>query len=346
MPYEEPTPEELEASREARVMFQQLQRLEMSVLHLQQAAQLRSDGQHPQDAALDALIKVGQAECLTLKSKLSGRIEKRRRPRLGEGVERGSCTVYLDECGAYQISNSVDPFPVFVLAAVIVRDEQLADMEADWKRWKIDNLGGDVVVHEPDVRRKFAPFRGEGAKAIAELPNILGSLDFAALAVVIHRADYFEDFGDGPIDESLPANPYVLSLNFLMERVAFALDRHFAGAKARIVAESRGSKEDALLQHEFSRLHLDGTSYVSSSWFRQQLHPGIEFRLKSENIPGLQLADLLARPVGEKVAAPDTTPPRWESFRDRLCIGTETKNSILGLKVVPWRERYENLWKS
>lgn len=62
--------------------------------------------------------------------------------------------------------------------------------------------------------------------------------------------------------------------------------------------------------------------------------------MKVDNSTGLQLADLLARPVGEKVADPSSQPDRWTTFRDKLCPGTETKNSPLGLKIVPWNEKY------
>lgn len=162
----------------------------------------------------------------------------------------------------------------------------------------------------------------------------------------MHRQNYLADFGTGPIDASLPAHAYMVALDFLMERAVLALENQFGGAKAQVVAESRGAKEDALLQHEFSRLHLDGTSYISQAWFRQQLNPGIQFLPKVANNTGLQLADLFARPVGEKVARPEDDPPRWSIFRDRLCQGHETKNSILGLKIVPWRETYHDIWKS
>jgi hypothetical protein len=240
-----------------------------------------------------------------------------------------------------------DAFPVFVLATTIIRDVDLQVVDGKWKRWKHDNLGSDAIVHEPDVRRGKPPFRGpSGQAAIAKLPEILTELDFAALAVVVHREDYVTDFGTGPIDASLPAHAYLLALDFLMERVVLALDAQFGGAKALLVAESRGPKEDAQLQHEFSRLHLEGTSYISAAWFRQQLHPGIQFLSKTDNSTGLQLADLFARPVAEKVAQPDQDPPRWAEFREKLCPAVETKNSILGLKIVPWREHYRGLWKS
>ena len=49
-----------------------------------------------------------------------------------------------------------------------------------------------------------------------------------------------------------------------------------------------------LLQYEFTRLMLDGTSYIGDSWFRHSLRPGITFEGKDTNNTGLQLADLLA----------------------------------------------------
>jgi hypothetical protein len=137
-----------------------------------------------------------------------------------------------------------------------------------------------------------------------------------------------------------------MTLDFLAERVVMALDKQFGGARARMLAESRGPYEDALLQYEFARLHLDGTAYIAKGWFRQQLHPGVEFHPKTDNSTGLQLADLVARPIAEKVVNPTSTPDRWPEVKAKLCQGKETKNSILGLKVTPWRERYKDLWKS
>ncbi len=112
------------------------------------------------------------------------------------------------------------------------------------------------------------------------------------------------------MDQSLPTHAYLMTLHFLTERVVMILDRQFDAARGRVVAESRGLLEDALLQYEFARLQLDGTSYISSAWFRHQLCPGIEFKGKMDNETGLQLADLMARPCGEKILDPACTPDR------------------------------------
>lgn len=341
--YRDPTPEDLEQSRDTRVSRQQLDRLEIAANYLEQAARLREEAHQAPDPELALLIARTREECNILAERSEGRVESRRRPRNRVPTDR--CTVFLDECGPHAIETA-DPFPVFVLAAAVIRERDLAAVEARWKEWKRENLGADAIVHEPDIRRGRGGFRGAaGVAAALKLPDVIAELNFVGMAIVVHREDYKSDFGTGPIDASLPDHVYMMALDFLMERVVLALDSHF-NARAILVAESRGSKEDALLQHEFSRLHLEGTSYISPAWFRQQLAAGVRFLSKDDNNTGLQLADLLARPIAEKVMDPASTPPRWTVFRDKLCPGHETKNSILGLKVTPWRDRYKDLWKS
>ena len=111
-------------------------------------------------------------------------------------------------------------------------------------------------------------------------------------------------------DKSLPAHIYSMTLDFLMERLVMVLDNKYNGARAHIVAEGHGPLEDALLQYEYVRLLLDGTSYISPSWFRQRLASSIIFQTKKDNCTGLELADLLARPCAKKIINPKSTPAR------------------------------------
>jgi hypothetical protein len=240
---------------------------------------------------------------------------------------------------------------VFVLAGIVVPQDQYPDLARRWRQWKKATFGsGKVIFHEPDFREGLGPFAGtseERARMRQALAKVITELDFAAIACVVHRSEYKTWLAGYPSpDSSLPSHPYLMTLDFLAERLVMVLDGQFKAARAQMVAESRGPKEDALLQLEFARLFIDGTSYVSAGWFRHQLEPGIIFRAKSANMGGLQLADLLARPCGEKVLNPASTPERWPEFRAKLCQGQETKHSILGLKILPWDGRYEGLWKS
>jgi len=237
---------------------------------------------------------------------------------------------------------------VFVLSAVIIRDADHDIVDQTWKGFKARHLGSpDVNVHEPDVRRRDGPFDNPGsARKRNAMRSTFASLPISIITVVVHRDDYMQDFGLGPIDVSLPAHIYWMALDFLMERVVMALDLQFKGATGRVVAEARGDLENAQLQYEFARLHLDGTSYIRSGWFRQALLPGVKFENKDANITGLQLADLVARPVGDKVLNRRKRPYLWDQLRVKMCSDQETQNSILGLKIMPWRAKYESLWKS
>ena len=339
--YRKPTAEELEGSREARIARQHLERLELSTNHLERAAQLLADAGQPRDARLDECLASLRTEMVLVRARCSGRVESRHRPARRASDE--TCTVYVDECGQHTLQ-AADPFPVFVLSAVIVRerDEQLLD--AKWRKWKVDNLGYDAIVHEPDVRKGRRPFTGpKGKLATRRLDEIIGELDFTGIAVVVHRPSYRKRWGSDALDASLPAHPYLMATDMLMERVVLTLEREFGSARANVIAESRNIKDDARLQYEFARLQLKGTSYISDAFFCELLAPGITFLGKKSNQTGLQLADLMARPIGDKVANTRRKPDRWEAFRAKLAPGRETKNSILGLKIVPWEDRYRAL---
>lgn len=340
-------PGELEASRDARIAMRRRDRTEQFAAALRRAEHLRTEaGGDERDTTIRDLISRADSEFRTLHRRAGGPVFSRRRPQK-RSQQAGVCHVFLDECGSHDLL-ARDPYPVFALSAVIVPESDYSNLDVRWKGWKAQVLGDQKAdVHEPTVRNRLGPFGGaDGPRATAELARELGELPFAGIVCAVHRAEYVKDFGAGPLDESLPAHGYLMVLDFLLERVVLALDSVFGGARASVTVESRGPKEDALLQYEFARLHLDGTSYIAPGWFRQQLAPGLLFKGKDDNITGLQLADLIARPVADKVADPVSTPPRWPEARSKLCLGQETKHSIIGLKVLPWRDRYEDLWAS
>jgi len=239
-------------------------------------------------------------------------------------------------------------YRAFVLAAVIIRDQDYEAIDQRWKSWKLKNLGtADHFIHEPEIRNRTGFFNGQPEAMLNSLAAEIASQDFAAIVCVVHRHEYVAHHGLQPLDDSLPSHPYLMALDFVMERAVMALDSQFNGSIQAVVrAESRGPLEDALLEYEFARLQVDGTAYIAGAWFRQQLQPGIRFEGKNTNSTGLQLADLLARPCGDKVIDPASTPDRWPEFRSKLCPGQETKHSILGMKIVPLDEKYEGLWKS
>jgi len=347
-PQDESTPEELAAAREARVAARRKDRHERYVHFLRLALRTRLDNAFPA-GKLEAVTQQGDDELKKLVESVGGRISARRRPKAIETEE--TCTIFIDECGSHSLK-AKEKFRAFCLAAVIIRDSDFKDVDAKWKQWKRDYLGSATKkVHEPDVRRREKSFWCGGdklkqMKAIAALDKILERLDFTGIAIVVNRPAYIREIGIKAMDDSLPQHTYLMTLHFLAERLAMALHSHFNGSRGHLVIESRGPAEDAQMQYEFARLFLDGTSYVSATWFRRQFFPGIAFGDKDQNSTGLQLADLMARPCAQKVLDPNSTPNRWLAFRNKLCPGIETGNSIVGLKVVPWDDRCKGIWES
>jgi hypothetical protein len=344
----EPSPEELTACRDERIAIRRLDEQKRYLALLRHAQRIRLNSNAPDTLA--SIITSGEVELQALRARATGKVWPRRRPQKS-GDPANKCVVFIDECGTSSLT-AVDAFDAFVIAAAVVEESYYSKLNKQWKRWKHDNLGSArKVIHEPNVRKGRGPFyfMGDAAKrslVMQSLNELIARLEFTAVVCVVNRSEYVAQVGLGSLDESLPTHTYLMTLDFLMERLVMILDTKFNGASAHVIAEARGPREDALLQYEYVRLQLDGTSYISPSWFRQQLATAIEFKTKKENCTGLQLADLLARPCGEKVLAPTTTPVRWPEFREKLCLGQETAHSILGLKVIPWHERYVDIWKS
>lgn len=349
-PHKESSPEELAASRDTRIAAQRLDQHERYLALLQQAQRIRLNCNLPD--TLTATIAAGQSELQGLRAKARGPIAPRRRPKRTGTDPTKECRVFIDECGSHSLADNTS-FGAFILAAIIVPYSDYAEFDGQWKQWKKDILGApDKIVHEPNLRKcngPFFKFKGRGTKKAAmyqSLREVLTKLNFSAIACVLNRAEYIAQFGISSLDTSLPSDTYLMVLDFLMERLVMVLEQQFGGARAHVIAEARGPLEDALLQYEYVRLQLDGTSYISAAWFRQQLEPGIEFQTKNDNCSGLQIADLLARPCGEKVCDLSSAPTHWPEFRHKLCQGQETAHSILGLKLIPWHAKYTDIWKS
>lgn len=348
MPKKDGTPDELTEAISARAARQTKVHFQEYLTYLRLARRIRLDLSRD-ISAIDSALSQGQDEFAQIAERCGGRIVRRAHPKkLGSGDQ---CIIYIDEAGSHTLS-AKEKFKAFSIGAVIIRESDHAVFDAEWKRWKATYLGSaDKRVHEPDLRDRHGSFYCNGDKtkqetAILQLDEIIPKLPFSAICCILNREKYVERWGFEAPDESLPPKTlvnhiYVMMFSFMAERIALALQEHYGGAKGRLVLEARDPYGDALLQYEFSRLFLDGTSYISATYFREQFLPGLRFITKPTNNSGMQIADLLARPCADKAMNLQTEPPRWKSFQQKLCRGRLTKNSILGLKVIPWDESYD-----
>jgi hypothetical protein len=237
--------------------------------------------------------------------------------------------VYMDESGDHGLA-SIDPdYPVFVLVFCIYRKEDYANFVPQLQRLKFRYFGHDMVVlHEHEIRKAQPPFaflvnRAKRENFMSDLARLVEEAPFTLLAVSILKRQLVRRY-------ALPANPYHLALAFGLERVWYFLRAQGQDAfKTFVVAESRGKKENNDLELEFRRVCQGANSVGNNLPFE------MVFANKQTNSCGLQVADLVARPVGRHLIDPTQPNRAWGIIERKFRRSPEGRLEGWGLKVFP-----------
>ena len=99
--------------------------------------------------------------------------------------------------------------------------------------------------------------------------------------------------------------------------------------RTHIIVEKRGKQEDSELELEFRRV-CDGGNYE-----RARLPFEIVFADKKSNSAGLQLADLVARPVGIKMLRPGQSNRAFDVLEEKFYADDTGDHVGRGLKCFP-----------
>jgi hypothetical protein len=242
----------------------------------------------------------------------------------------GEYVVYVDESGDHSLAVVNPEFPLFVLAFCIFPVvEYVSRVVPAIEQLKFDFFGHDMVLlHERDIRKSTPPFDILRVASVREsfqqrLTEIIAGTKFGVVACVIDKNEFIARRGSG-------MNPYHVALEFGLERVFYQLqDRHQVGRKTHVIFESRGKNEDAQLELEFRRIQTSGRA--------NGLAQTLEFRCapKSANSSGLQLADMIARPIGLHVLRPNQSNRAWDTLFPKLVRSQSGQVNGYGLKVYP-----------
>jgi hypothetical protein len=227
--------------------------------------------------------------------------------------------IYVDESGDHSLGLADKEYPVFVLAFCIFKKESYTHSAVrKLKKFKFKHFGHDMVVlHENEIRREKGWFKALKPKEyklkfIDELTQIIKKEDFTIVSTVI-RKDKLQNRQKSPYDIALK-KCIELTYEFLKLK-----NQH--KSKTTIVVEQRGKKEDQELELEFRRI-------CDSNNFENKTLPfDIVLANKMSNSAGLQLADLVARPIGLSVIKPEQINRAYEIIK--------TKVYNAGLKVYP-----------
>ena len=239
--------------------------------------------------------------------------------------------LYLDECGDQNLSSFDPQFPIFTLCGVVVSEEQdelLADRINSLKRdiWNNTN----IILHSRDIRKCQNGFEVlfdlEVKKRFIESVNdILGDDIYIIICCAILKEPYIRQYGK-------LNDVYGLSLSYIMERVVFYLDS--AGKdniELRTVIERRGKKEDKSLLNYYNQLLDRGTYWVNGERMRRYFKR-FDMRWKSENIVGLQVADLVAYPITRHVLNPNGVNLAYDVLKKNIY---QVDGKMYGMKVFP-----------
>ncbi|UYN83729.1 MAG: DUF3800 domain-containing protein [Microcella sp.] len=245
-------------------------------------------------------------------------------------MRRGDYIVYVDESGDHNLVDFDPHYPRFVLAFCIVKIDHYVDHVVPFvQRLKFDFFGHDMVVlHEREIRQRAQPFdilmrEDTRTKFMSRLDELISSSRIGIVATVIRKPEFRDRRGS-------QLNPYEVALEFGLERVFLQLQvRGQVGRKTFVVFEGRGRLEDKELELAFRRI-LDTTKM-------RGMAQTLDFMCvdKKTNSSGLQIADLVARPIGIHDLRPKQPNHAWAVIEPKLVKSDDGQVRGYGLKIYP-----------
>lgn len=208
--------------------------------------------------------------------------------------------MYVDEVGNPDLGASLDPNHRYLsLTGVMLDLEYVATtvfpaLEDLKQRYFGSHPDNPVILHRKEMVNKKPPFDALQAADVQaafdeDLLELFRRLSFVVITVVIDKLEHRERYKVWRFD------PYHYCLMVLVER--FVLWLQARDAVGDVMAESRGGKEDTRLKASFERAFEHGSDFVSPEILATRLTSRqLKVKAKSNNIAGLQLADLIAYP--------------------------------------------------
>ena len=225
--------------------------------------------------------------------------------------------VYVDESGDHSLASINPDFPVFVLALCVIHKRHYAEkIIPAVEKLKFNYFGHDsVVLHEHDIRKQKGDFAflshlPTRLKFVRQLSSIMDVGNFILIACVVDKARMSKS-------EGASTNPYHIALDICLESLRdFLAEKKQDHLQTHVVVECRGKKEDRELELEFRRI-CDGNNPGN-----RQLPFDVVFADKKTNLAGLQLADLVARPVGLNYIRPAQANQAFDMLKRKFyCDG-------------------------
>lgn len=228
--------------------------------------------------------------------------------------------VYVDESGDHGLQ-TIDPnFPVFALACCVMpKSVYLKNIVPSFQEFKFRFWGHDaVILHENGIREGEGDFSILRTKPglrdifMNDMSNLISNAQFRIIASVIDKMRLQEKYVN-------PFNPYDIALHFCLERLIEYLLRNGQREKTvHVVFECRGHDVDKELKQTFQNICQNNVQfgYRSTDFLRVTFES--VFAKKSMNSTGLQIADLIVRPIALDAFRPDQPNRAMDIIRTKV----------------------------
>lgn len=192
----------------------------------------------------------------------------------------------------------------------------------------------DVILHEHDIRKSmtgdWSLLNDSNTRQafLNDISDLMDASPFQVIACVINKQEL--------IRYQTPENPYELAMLFCMERLNnWLLLKNQQYQTIQIQFEARGKTEDAELELEFRRICDNASSTIISNTDFSKIDYRIGFLDKKSNSVGLQIADLIARPIGLHVLRPEQQNKAFNIIKGKFIKNETGAYHTKGLKIFP-----------
>jgi uncharacterized protein DUF3800 len=233
-------------------------------------------------------------------------------------VQMKKYRLYIDEVGNSDLGSSNNPNHRYLSLTGIAIDLEYVSktvfpaVEELKQQYFGSHPDEPIILHRKELVNKKRPFESlqnpETEKSFnKDILELLQNLDYAVISVVIDKQEHQERYRVWRFD------PYHYCLTVMIERyVLWLKDRNAIGD---VMAESRGGKEDKRLKDSFERACTKGSEYMVAETFTTHLtSKQLKVKPKSNNIAGLQLADLIAHPSSRVIITHRAHQPLPDNF--------------------------------
>ncbi|KDR95515.1 Protein of unknown function [Peptoclostridium litorale DSM 5388] len=199
--------------------------------------------------------------------------------------------IYIDESG---VTGGDKGF--FAIAACVFNKKYIDELDEKLNAFKIDCFGRkDIILHLKDISEGVNDFSMEnGVSSVqlryfwSKLPEFLYSVNFKIISITVDKEMLYKYF-------KTPKNVYEVAFGHLFQAVYYILDSEDTES-LNIICESRNPNLNFMAQRAFFNIYNSGTPYMDISTQMRKMR-SFEYRDKSENIAGLQIADLVCNPL-------------------------------------------------